>query len=278
LLRELEDFFPGIRQTIAGRQLLEYLRPKALLQLRYASQHGRVIHVDALSGGSNRAVARDCKKVANVIPIDHRANHWNAFTRTEIGQGSIALQLNVADRVSIAAVAERIGKEFGRLDLLVNNGAISNTRMQQLDLSLQDYAKISLASNASLDEMRAVWETHVFGVLAVYQAMLPLLRVSSNACIVNVSSGVGSLTTNADANFPCRAFYVPIYPASKTALNPITLAMMIELESTGIKVNLVSPPSPRRTSTDTTARSPSRWAPGRWSASLCLAPTALQAR
>jgi NAD(P)-dependent dehydrogenase (short-subunit alcohol dehydrogenase family) len=147
----------------------------------------------------------------------------------------------VTDRVSIAAVAERIGKEFGRLDLLVNNGAISNTRMQQLDLSPQDYAKISLASNASLDEMRAVWETNVFGVLAVYQAMLPLLRVSSNARIVNVSSGVGSLTTNADANFPYRAFYVPIYPASKTALNPITLAMMIELESTGIKVNLVSP-------------------------------------
>jgi NAD(P)-dependent dehydrogenase (short-subunit alcohol dehydrogenase family) len=45
--------------------------------------------------------------------------------------------------------------------------------------------------------MRAVWETNVFGVLAVYQAMLPLLRESSDARIVNVSSGVGSLTTNA---------------------------------------------------------------------------------
>ncbi len=100
---------------------------------------------------------------------------------------------------------------------------------------------MSQASNASLDEIRAVWETNVFGVLAVYQAMLPLLRTSSDARIVNVSSGVGSLTTNADPANPYHAFFGPIYPASKTALNAITLAMMVELESTDIKVNLVSP-------------------------------------
>jgi NAD(P)-dependent dehydrogenase (short-subunit alcohol dehydrogenase family) len=56
-----------------------------------------------------------------------------------------------------------------------------------------------------------------------------------------VSSGVGSLTSNADPSHPFDASYGPVYPASKTALNAITLAMMIELESTGIKVNLVSP-------------------------------------
>jgi NAD(P)-dependent dehydrogenase (short-subunit alcohol dehydrogenase family) len=81
----------------------------------------------------------------------------------------------------------------------------------------------------------------VFGVLAVYQAMLPLLRLSSDARIVNVSSGVGSLTTNANPAFPYHKFYGPIDPASKAALHAITLAMMIELESTEIKVNLVSP-------------------------------------
>ena len=81
----------------------------------------------------------------------------------------------------------------------------------------------------------------MFGVLAVYQAMLPLLRESSDARIVNVSSGVGSLTTNADPAYPYHAMFGPVYPASKAALNAITLAMMIELESTEIKVNLVSP-------------------------------------
>jgi NAD(P)-dependent dehydrogenase (short-subunit alcohol dehydrogenase family) len=152
-----------------------------------------------------------------------------------------AVQLDVTDRASIAAAADRIRSELGRLDVLVNNAAISNIRKQQLGMSLADYAKISRPSNVSIDEMRAVWETNVFGVLAVYQAMLPLLRAAPAARIVNVSSGVGSLTTNADPAFSYRSFFGPVYPASKTALNAVTLAMMIELESTAIKVNLVSP-------------------------------------
>jgi NAD(P)-dependent dehydrogenase (short-subunit alcohol dehydrogenase family) len=145
----------------------------------------------------------------------------------------------VTDRVSVTEAAERIRKEFGRLDLLIQNAAISNTRMSSL--SLPEYARISRASNASLDEVRTVWETNVFGVLAVYQSMLPLLLESSDARIINVSSAVGSLTSNADPAYPYHPMFGPVYPASKTALNAITLAMMVELESTGIKVNLVSP-------------------------------------
>ncbi len=56
-----------------------------------------------------------------------------------------------------------------------------------------------------------------------------------------MSSGVGSLTLNAEKDYPYRNFFSPVYPASKTRLNAITLAMMIELETTDIKVNLVSP-------------------------------------
>lgn len=78
-------------------------------------------------------------------------------------------------------------------------------------------------------------------MLAVYQAMLPLLRASSDARIVNVSSRVGSLASNADLSFPYRTLYGPGYAASKTAENAMTLAMMIELEQTDIKINLVSP-------------------------------------
>jgi NAD(P)-dependent dehydrogenase (short-subunit alcohol dehydrogenase family) len=75
--------------------------------------------------------------------------------------GAIGLQLDVTDRVSIADAAERIREEFGCLDLLVQNAAISNTRKGSL--SLQDYARMSRARNASLDEVRTVWETNVFG-------------------------------------------------------------------------------------------------------------------
>ena len=197
----------------------------------------------ALVTGANQGVGLQVAKelVANGVTVllgSRNFERGEAAVR-EIGPAAIPLQLDVTDRVSIANAAERIRKEFGRLDLLVNNAAISNTRKGSL--SLQEYAKISLASNASLDEVRAVWETNVFGALAVYQAMLPLLRKSSNARIVNVSSGVGSLTTNADPNSRYHALFGPVYPASKAALNAITLAMMVELETTGIKVNLVSP-------------------------------------
>jgi len=197
----------------------------------------------ALITGANQGVGLQVAKelVANGLTalVGSRNFERGEAAAKDIGSGAIAVQLDVTDPASIAAAAERIRKEFGRLDLLVNNAAISNTTKG--NSSLQEYAKITLASNASLDEIRAVWETNVFGVLAVYQEMLPLLRESSDARIVNVSSGVGSLADNANHAHPYHAFFSPVYPASKAALNAITLAMMIELESTGIKVNLVSP-------------------------------------
>ncbi len=204
-------------------------------------QDSRIALVTGANQGVGLQVTKELVAKGHTVLLGSRSLARGETAAKEIGPGAIALQLDVTDRASIAAAAERIRAEFGRLNLLVNNAAISNTRKQQLSLSLQDYANISLASNASLDEMRAVWETNVFGVLAVYQAMLPLLRESPNARIVNVSSGVGSLTVNADPTFPYHKFFGPIYSASKTALNGITLAMMIELEATGIKVNLVSP-------------------------------------
>lgn len=199
----------------------------------------RIALVSGANQGVGRQVAKELAAHGLTVLLGSRNFERGEAAAAEIGPGAIPLQLDVTDRVSIATSAERIRQEFGRLDLLVNNAAISNTRKGSL--SLQEYAKITLASNASLDEVRAVWETNVFGVLAVYQAMLPLLRQSMDARIVNVSSGVGSLAANADPAFHYHAFYGPVYPASKTALNAITLAMMVELESTAIKVNLVSP-------------------------------------
>src|ERR1700686_3002085 len=104
-----------------------------------------------------------------------------------------ALRLDVTDQASITAVAMRVRSEFGRLDVLVNNAAISNTSKLP-GQSVEEYVKLNRPSNVSLDEVRAIWETNVFGVLAVTQAMLPLLRAAPAARIVNVSSGVGSLT------------------------------------------------------------------------------------
>jgi NAD(P)-dependent dehydrogenase (short-subunit alcohol dehydrogenase family) len=203
------------------------------------TNHKRIALVTGANQGVGLQVAKELVANGATVLVGARNLERGETAAKGIGPGAIAIQIDVTDQASITAAAARIEIEFGRLDLLVNNAAISNTLKG--DLSLQEYAKISSASKASLDEVRAVWETNVFGVLAVYQAMLPLLRKSTDARIVNVSSGVGSLTANADPNYPYHNFFSPVYPASKAALNAITLAIMVELESTGIKVNLVSP-------------------------------------
>jgi NAD(P)-dependent dehydrogenase (short-subunit alcohol dehydrogenase family) len=205
----------------------------------------------ALVTGANQGVGFQVAKelVANGVTayVGSRNLEGGEVAAAEIGPGAIALQIDVTDGKSIAAAAGQIRAERGRLDLLVNNAGISNTQWsgssdgQDGKAFMEEYMKSSKASTASLEEIRAVWDTNVFGTLAVYQAMLPLLREGVHPRIVNVSSAVGSLTLNADPSHPYHARFGPIYPASKTAENAITLAMMIELESTAIKVNLVSP-------------------------------------
>jgi len=198
----------------------------------------------ALVTGANQGIGLQIAKelVAHgfIVLVGSRNLERGEAAAETIDGDARALQIDVTDKVSVAAAAERIRKEFGRLDVLVNNAAISNTSKLP-GQSVAEYSKLNRPSNVSLDEVRAIWETNVFGVLAVYQAMLPLLREAPAARIVNVSSGAGSLTRNADPAFPYRQIFGPGYSASKTALNAMTLAMAIELESTGIKVNACSP-------------------------------------
>jgi NAD(P)-dependent dehydrogenase (short-subunit alcohol dehydrogenase family) len=198
----------------------------------------------ALVTGANQGIglqiAKDLVAHGLTVLVGSRNLERGEAAAKEVGPDAHALQLDVTDQASIAAAAERVRHDFGCLDVLIQNAAISNTGRLP-GQSVEDYAKLSRPSNVSLDEMRAVWETNVFGVLAVYQAMLPLLRESPSARIINVSSGVGSLTMNSDPAFAYRAIFGPTYAASKTALNALTVTMAIELEPEGIKVNAVSP-------------------------------------
>ena len=198
----------------------------------------------ALVTGANQGIglqiAKDLVAHGFTVLVGSRNLDRGKAAAKEVGPNARALHLDVTDQASIAAAAERIRRELGRLDVLVNNAAISNTSKLP-GMSVAEYAKLTRPSNVSLDEMRTVWETNVFGVLAVTQAMLPLLREAPAARIVNVSSGVGSLTRNSETAYAYRSIFGPVYPASKSALNAITLAMAIELESTGIKVNAACP-------------------------------------
>jgi NAD(P)-dependent dehydrogenase (short-subunit alcohol dehydrogenase family) len=197
----------------------------------------------ALVTGANQGIglqiAKELAAHGYTVLVGSR-NHQNGEAAAkEIGADAHAIQLDVTDPASITAAAQRIRTEFGRLDLLVNNAAISHAGAP--GRTLEEIIQAGRASVVSVDEVRTVWETNVFGVIAVTQAMLPLLREAPAARIVNVSSNVGSLTLNADPNFAYRSVFTPGYGASKTALNAITLAFAIDLEAEGIKVNAVSP-------------------------------------
>ncbi|MBI0330237.1 SDR family NAD(P)-dependent oxidoreductase [Burkholderia plantarii] len=198
----------------------------------------------ALVTGANQGIglqiAKDLVTHGYTVLVGSRNAERGEAAAREVGPNARALQLDVTDAASIAAAAARVDDEFGRLDLLVNNAAISHTGRLPSQ-GIEEHARKTRPSNVPIDEMRAVWDTNVFGVLAVYQAMLPLLRRSPVSRIVNVSSGVGSLATNLDPAFPYRGIFGPVYPASKTALNALTVAMAIELEPEGIPVNAVSP-------------------------------------
>jgi NAD(P)-dependent dehydrogenase (short-subunit alcohol dehydrogenase family) len=137
-----------------------------------------------------------------------------------------ACPLDVTRADSIAAAVSRIQREFGRLDVLVNNAGI---------------ATFGTASTTRLDDVRVVFETNVFGVIAVTQAMLPLLRAAPAGRIVNVSTRLGSLTAITDPAFPMRGIGGVAYGPSKSALNAITVAFAQELADTNIKVNAACP-------------------------------------
>ncbi|HWK44443.1 MAG TPA: SDR family NAD(P)-dependent oxidoreductase [Stellaceae bacterium] len=203
-------------------------------------QNNQVALVTGANQGIGLQIAKDLTAQGLTVLIGSRNFERGEAAAGELGPNAVALQLDVTDQASISNAAERIRKEFGRLDVLIQNAAITTTGDHHAQTP-QEFVAANRPSVVSLDEMRAVWETNVFGVLAVYQAMLPILRDTPNSRIVNVSSGAGSLTLASDRNSPMHGSFDATYAASKTALNGLTVAMAIELEGDGIKVNAVSP-------------------------------------
>lgn len=140
-----------------------------------------------------------------------------------------ALALEVSDAASIAAAAATVADKHGVLDILVNNAGVMHD------------APGKRVSEQTLDIWRSTFDTNVFGVIAVTQAFLPLLRKSSAGRIVNLSSILGSNTLHATPGSPIYDFKVPAYNVSKTALNGWTVQLAYELRDTAIKVNAAHP-------------------------------------
>ena len=197
----------------------------------------------ALVSGANTGVGYEVAKgLANngyTVYLGSRNLQKGETAAVKIGGQTKAIQLDIKDSDSIHAAVTQIESESGYLTLLVNNAAISNAG--EPGRTMEEVLGAQMPSMAVISEMRTVWETNVFGTLALTQAFLPLLRNATAARIVTVSSALGSLTINSNPENPYRSAFDAVYGASKTALNGVFLSLAIELENSNIKVNLVSP-------------------------------------
>ena len=138
------------------------------------------------------------------------------------------IEIDVDNIDSIRTAREVLGGKTQVLDVLINNAGIHGS-MQQLALE------------TDISVVKQVFETNFFGVIEVTQAFIDLLRQSPQPRIVNVTSGLGSLTLQND---PTWKYYVvkPVsYVSSKAALNAYTIVLAYNLRDTSFKVNAVDP-------------------------------------
>lgn len=125
-------------------------------------------------------------------------------------------QLDVTDDISVTNAVQAISSEAGRIDVLVNNAGYG------LNGAFEDLA---------MDEIKAQYETNVFGLIRMTQAVLPIMRRQKSGTIVNISSGAGRF------GFPSGSAYV----STKFAVEGLSESMSYELEPFGIKVAIVEP-------------------------------------
>ncbi|MEU1619233.1 SDR family oxidoreductase [Streptomyces sp. NPDC005722] len=143
--------------------------------------------------------------------------------------GASFVRLDVTDDDSVAAAARTVG-ERGGLDVLVNNAGIEVRRADN---------SVVPTVETTADAMRRTFETNVFGVVRVLHAFVPLLRGSTAPVVVNVGSGLGSLHHVTDPDQPAHLFPGLDYPASKLAVNMITVQYAKALP--GFRINSVEP-------------------------------------
>ncbi len=138
------------------------------------------------------------------------------------------LPLDVTNQQSVDRAAAYVNAHYDRLDILVNNAGVA-----------LDWGR---PSETEFEALQKTYDTNVFGVFRITKAMLPFLRKSKAGRIVNVSSALGSVTLTADPHGPFQGRSMLLaYCSSKSALNMLTLQFAGELQSSGIKVNAVTP-------------------------------------
>ncbi|GAA4232391.1 SDR family NAD(P)-dependent oxidoreductase [Actinomadura meridiana] len=167
--------------------------------------------VTGANKGLGKEIARQLLEHGMTVVMGSRDLERGAAAARELHAdgAAVPVRLDVTDPASVQAVAGRLRRDHGRLDVLVNNAGTVVDR---------------LAADTTGVEMRQTYEVNVFGVVTVVHAMLPLLRASAAPRVVNVSSTTASLElTSGGADFGGDADRRMAYTSSKTALNMLTV-------------------------------------------------------
>ncbi|BBM03592.1 SDR family oxidoreductase [Microbulbifer sp. GL-2] len=141
------------------------------------------------------------------------------------------IELDITKANDRARAAQKIAEQYGRLDILVNNAGV---------IVEGEWAQNN-SETISQDDLQTTFDINLFAQIGLTQELLPLLKKSKAARIVNVSSILGSLAVNADAESGWSAVKPFAYNASKAALNMFTVSLSQSLAETGIKVNSAHP-------------------------------------
>ena len=184
-----------------------------------------IVLVTGANKGIGHAAARRFAASGWTVLLGSRDAERGAGAAAALAGDVTVLEIDVTSDDSVAAAVKEVEARFGRLDVLVNNAGVTGGRIAALD--------------AGPDDLRACFETNVYGPVRVTRAFLPLLRRSAAPRIVNVSSGMGSLAITTD---PARLESTLVglqYPASKSALNMITTQYAKALPE--FRVNAVDP-------------------------------------
>jgi NAD(P)-dependent dehydrogenase (short-subunit alcohol dehydrogenase family) len=183
-------------------------------------ENGRV----ALVSGGNRGIGLEvCRQLSGrgiTVVMGSRDAEQGRAAAAEFPDGVVVHQLDVADPESVEGLARSVEEEFGRLDVLVNNAAISNDEGQS-------------GVDADLDRVKEALEANLFGAWRLCEVAIPMMRRNGYGRIVNVSTGLASLEDMGGGS--------PGYRVSKTALNVLTRILASELRGSGILVNAVNP-------------------------------------
>src|ERR671919_1717906 len=178
----------------------------------------------ALVSGGNRGIGLEvCRQLPErgiTVIMGSRDGEQGRAAAAGLSGGVIVRQLDVADPESVDRLSRSIEGEFGRLDILVNNAAISNDEGQR-------------GADADLDRVKAALEANLFGAWRLCEMAIPLMQRNGYGRIVNVSTGLAALEDMGGGS--------PGYRVSKTALNALTRILASELRGSGLLVNAVNP-------------------------------------